>query len=625
MSDEAPPPGDIDALRARLRALGYLDAPVDRFVLGGASDDAASLAIQTSLRIGGLTGLLLGPSAVVGLATRAPGLITRPMDAVVLAVYLAVPFALGAALLAAAASVAGAWLARRSAGRAGLARHTRRAATSTGLLAAAACLVYLTFWWQAAVPAGNLAAQAIALVVATAVALVLGHGVTISILAMAVRAGVPDLPPGPPLSSWRVLAPLGLVAIAGGWGILGLSSNASHTPPAPPPLTVVPTGVRVIAVAIDGADASTLTQLTSRSVLPTFSRWSTGATGRLNTGDDRDPARVWTTIATGQPPERHGVRALEGRQVAGVEGQVAAERPSLLTTATDLVRLTRPTIVSGDQRRVPTFWEVAARAGLRTAVVHWWATWPASPQDGIVLSDRALLRLEQGGPLAGEIAPAALYEELVQSRNSRQEQVDEWLQALDLRNAGTTAETASRSAALDAAIVALATDPALGELDLLTVYLPGLDILTHGLPAGADHTPLVEAYYRYLDVLLGHLMDLQTSSPSTALVLITHPGRTKQGAAGVFAVAGPMAADVDDVPVGTEAVAPTVLRLLGVPVAEDLPGRPTGALLTDSFRQANAGTSVTTYGERRQPASAPGGRALDKEMVERMRSLGYVR
>ena len=114
----------------------------------------------------------------------------------------------------------------------------------------------------------------------------------------------------------------------------------------------------------------------------------------------------------------HGVEGLETRRVAGVQGSVAMAGPSPIARAirgaTDLVRLTRPSIASGTERRTKTFWEVAASAGLRTAVVNWWATWPASPEAGIVLSDRATLRLERGGPLDAELSPAILYDTLRQ-------------------------------------------------------------------------------------------------------------------------------------------------------------------------------------------------------------------
>ena len=132
-----------------------------------------------------------------------------------------------------------------------------------------------------------------------------------------------------------------------------------------------------------------------------------------------DPARAWTTIATGQPAER--ARRARPRDAAGRRrpGQPRDRGPSSLGAqrlrgATDLLRLTRPSIASGDERRAKTFWEVAADAGLRTAVVNWWATWPATADTGVVLSDRATLRLERGGPLDAEIAPASLYEPLRQ-------------------------------------------------------------------------------------------------------------------------------------------------------------------------------------------------------------------
>src|SRR4029450_13609837 len=113
--------------------------------------------------------------------------------------------------------------------------------------------------------------------------------------------------------------------------------------------------------------------------------------------------------ATGVRPEVHGVGALETRQVTGLRGRLAAG-PSgrVIGVATDLLRLTRPAIASNFERRVKTFWEIAEQAGLRTAVVNWWATWPCASTGGIVFSDRAVLRLERGGPLDAEIGPPQL-------------------------------------------------------------------------------------------------------------------------------------------------------------------------------------------------------------------------
>ena len=110
------------------------------------------------------------------------------------------------------------------------------------------------------------------------------------------------------------------------------------------------------------------------------------------------------------------MHGLETRRVAGVQGSFAAGQPGsigkAMGTVTDLLRLTRPSVASGSERRVKTFWEVATTAGLRTVVVNWWATWPAPADAGLIVSDRATLRLEKGGALDAEIAPAPLYDAL---------------------------------------------------------------------------------------------------------------------------------------------------------------------------------------------------------------------
>jgi len=639
-----PPSGDVDALRERLRALGYLDARVDRFVLGGAASRsrAASLALAASVRIGLLAGVILGPAAVIGIATRAPGLVTSVTDAMVLAAYLTVPFGLASAVLACVAILTAGWLARQTASDPEFPARARRAAIAAGLMVAAVCLAYLTLWWRAAVPPDAWAMQAVVLAVAAAISVLIGHVVTISVLAYLARLGLAGLPVGSPLSSWRAVVPAGAVALIGAMVLIRTLAPVAAPESAPPPaLTVVPTGVRAVVVAIDGVDVSTLTRLRASGGLPTFDRLVSGASVGLAVSTDRDPAQVWTTLATGQPPERHGIRALEGRQLAGVEGRVGADSPgmSMLTTATDLLRLTRPTIASGEERRVPSFWEVAASAGLRTAVVHWWATWPAAGTLGTVLSDRAILRLEQGGELAAEIAPASIYPSLLASASVRMARVNEVAASAALGLSPEIAAIIERSARLDATVLDLATDSTVGSQDLLVVYLPGLDIAQHALfpaapsdtlapAAAAERVRALEGYYAFLDGALGRTV-VTSGGPTHLTWLVTQPGRVAGGAAGtqaLMAISGPGAGlDTTSEVVSAEALAPTVLRALGVPVAADLPASSVESLFADAFKTTFVVRSVSTYGERRVGSVQTTGKPLDREMIERMRSLGYVR
>src|SRR4029453_1749763 len=115
----SPPSRDhqrVDELRQRLRALGYLDAGVDRFVLGSARGTRrpAALALFASVRVGALAAILLGPATAIGLIARIPGLVTGSRDALMVAVYLGAFFGAAAAVATLIASLVVAWLSRRA-------------------------------------------------------------------------------------------------------------------------------------------------------------------------------------------------------------------------------------------------------------------------------------------------------------------------------------------------------------------------------------------------------------------------------------------------------------------------------------------------------------------------------
>ena len=651
MRNGEPTPAALPAdLRERLRSLGYLNASVDRFVLGGAANrrSAATLAAGASVRIGLLAGLLLGPAGAIGLASKLPELITSLTDALVMAAYLAVMFGVTAAIASFAVILPAGLFAQSLATSASFSVKARRVAAGAGSVIFLACLAYLTLWWRAAVTTSSTPTplfSAAVLGVAVTISLVLGHVVMVTALAFVARLDLGDAPaaalgPGVPFSSWNVTLPLAGVAFVGAAALLFATAPSSTSLPSAPALTVVPTGQRVIVIAIDGVDVALLDRLRAASALPAFSRLLAAGAAAMPSDPDRDPARVWTTIATGQPPERHGISSLEGRQLAGVEGRLrpTSRIGALVAGATDLIRLTRPSIASGSERRIPAFWEVAARAGLRTSVIQWWATWPASENGedaGTVLSDRALLRLEQGGALDAEIAPAALYAALESDWPARRARARARAQAAVPADAPTEISSIiARSAALDATIADLSAGAALANVDLQVVYLPGLDIAQHGLFAAdgaaaaaapsaiAARVRAIERYYQFLDTILADLTRGQR-----AVVLVTQPGRVDAPGPGLLALSGAPArtAATGQAETTSTSIAETVLYLLGVPVASDLAGRLPASLIAEPFLNAHPVRIVPSYGVRRAAPRRATGQPLDQEMIDRMRSLGYVK
>jgi hypothetical protein len=136
-------------------------------------------------------------------------------------------------------------------------------------------------------------------------------------------------------------------------------------------------------IAIDGVDAGILRRGRAEWRDSALARALADTRAALELEDPatpRDPARAWTTVATGQPPRSWRSWARDEAR-GGTAGSLAADEQSRIGTtiraATDLLRLTRPSVASGNERRVKALWEVAGDAGLRTLVVNWWATWPA--------------------------------------------------------------------------------------------------------------------------------------------------------------------------------------------------------------------------------------------------------
>jgi hypothetical protein len=438
---------------------------------------------------------------------------------------------------------------------------------------------------------------------------------------------------------------LGAGALAFGAALFLFNAGmaAPRHPAETPRLTVVPSGVRVRVFAIDGFDPAVAERLIAEGRLPALAAASQGATAslvlndvdRVANGSPLDPARLWTTVATAQPARVHGVETLETRRVAGMQGVLQAGEGSatarVVRTGTDLLRLTRPAVASGTDRREKTFWEVAADAGLRTAVVNWWATWPASADNAVILTDRATLRLERGGTLDAEIAPPALYERLKGRWPAlRARAAEAAAQALDSASPdGPGAAVLRRSAEVDAIALSLAGDVSDESTDLAVTYLPGLDIAQHALlapdaarPAATAPSSALDTYYVALDRLLAPVLQPQQRE---IVVVVTAPGRGASGGEGRLVMRG------GEVRAGAAAaaratdVAPTILYALGVPISDALAGSPLTDLFEPPFVTRYAVRQVPSYGRPATPAGARSGQPLDQEMIDRLRSLGYVR
>lgn len=611
MTEERKPLASVEEVRDELRRLGYLDSGLDRFVLsgaGGPSPLAASL--RAAARVGLAAGIVLGAALTLAAASLDHRLLAEPRDLVVLALYLALALGLTTALAAFGLGLIAGWAARRK-------REPGPALPrQVGLAFALTGFGYLALWWRSRAADAPLAAQAAALAIGLGLALLLGRFGSLAAVAV-LSAGGASLPEA--RLSRRHLA--FFVAAAGALFTLGLGASywSEHSAAHVPDFAVVPTSLRIRVLGIDGLEARMTEQRLEAGEMPHLAALLTrGARGRLRAEPERIPAIAWTTIATGRGPEAHGIQATGSRRLAGMRTPVPLPPASggileSLGAATDLLRITRSEPPSSALRGAKAFWNVASEKGLRVGVVNWWATWPCDSVNGYVVTDRTFFRLERGGAPDREACPADVFDRVKDLRPAEAERG----RALDLFYA-----SAARRLRGDA------------PPDLEAVYLPGLDISTMqqlGEASAADLATLetrlraVRDYYRFVDERIGEAAsDL---GPGDVLVLVGDPGRlarrVSEAAFGTLVLVGGAAVPAKDLGTLSERdVAPTVLHLAGLAVSRELSGRVLEAALTPEFRTAHPVRYVASYGRRpRAPAAES---AFDQQVVEELKSLGYV-
>jgi predicted AlkP superfamily phosphohydrolase/phosphomutase len=126
-----------------------------------------------------------------------------------------------------------------------------------------------------------------------------------------------------------------------------------------------------IVIGVDGGERRVLERLWGMGRLPHLRRIADrGVFVRLATDYGISPV-IWTTIATGQRPARHGITDF-------VVSTDAGDVP-----------------VSSAARKVPALWNMLTRAHRQVAVLGWWATWPAEPVAGEMVTDRVEAPLPQ--------------------------------------------------------------------------------------------------------------------------------------------------------------------------------------------------------------------------------------
>jgi len=357
---------------------------------------------------------------------------------------------------------------------------------------------------------------------------------------------------------------------------------------------------RLMLLGWDAADWKVIQPLLDAGQMPNLARLIAGGVrGNLATIYPPLSPMLWTSIATGKRPYKHGIHGFCEPLPDG-----SAVRPVTLLS-----------------RKTKALWNILNQNGWRSIVVGWWPSHPAEPLNGVMVSNHFQHPVGEPGKLPplppGTVHPAELAAALGELRVNPMELSGEFIrlfvpefakvdQSKDkrLHSLGKTlAETMSVHAA---ATELLATQ----AWDFAAIYYDAIDHFGHGfmnyhpprLPWVKEDDFALYQYvianaYRYHDAMLGALLGF--ADEQTTVVLISdhgfHPDHLRPsyipaeaaGPAvehrhfGILCARGPLL-KVNDCVYGASLldICPTLLTVCGLPTGQDMDGK----VLANAFK-----------------------------------------
>lgn len=402
---------------------------------------------------------------------------------------------------------------------------------------------------------------------------------------------------------------------------------------------------KVLLIGWDAADWKVINPLMDEGKMPNLERLVNGGTmGNLATLTPVLSPMLWTSIATGKRPFKHGIHGFT---------EPDPDRGGV-----------RP--ITNLSRKTKAIWNILSQLGLKSNVIGWWPSHPAEPINGAMVSNhfhKAKGPSPDNWPIPeGAVSPPERSQVLAQFRVHLSELDAGQLLPFVPRGAEVDIkkdrrlEQVARILAECASVHACATAVMQNERwDFMGIYYDAIDHFCHGFmryhPPRQEHIDeesyelykgVVEAAYRFHDMMLG--VTWQLAGEDATVILISdhgfHPDHNRpkriptepNGPAvehshlGVFVANGP-GIKKDGTVFGANLldVTPTILGLFGLPVGEDMDGR----VITGIFETPPEIAAIPSWDEvegedGRHPPHVQYCPGDDHDLMNQLVELGYV-
>ncbi len=434
--------------------------------------------------------------------------------------------------------------------------------------------------------------------------------------------------------------------------------------------------IKVAIFGIDGAEWSVIDSLIANGKMPVSRRIiENGFRADFKSLPSTKSPLVWTSIITGKEPIKHGIEDFGSFQFPLMKSSFINYPDGI-----GFYRLVYTLFPSADlpvtstTRKVESLWDLLSRAGRSVGIAGWWASWPADPVNGWMISDRFTYTLFNPRTSARSLKEKQVYpdsllnillkyvrlpDDMTKSEISRfiKGDVDrgfapdgwvasgheEWNPLYQLKTGYTAGETF-----FNASMHLIEQQ---GQPDFYAIYLEGNDMVSHFFWQYMDDSlypeqlpeaeikkfdEVIPRFYCYWDSLLGaaiqrldedtHIIVLSDHGfGATANPVIPYRGGDHRLYGVLYGMGPHFKKNYNAKEANVLDITPTLLYLYGLPVAEDMDGEVLLEIFENEFIAENPLEQISSYETGRRTHSSLTNSEVDEAIKEQLRSLGYTK
>lgn len=402
---------------------------------------------------------------------------------------------------------------------------------------------------------------------------------------------------------------------------------------------------KVMLIGWDAADWKVIHKLIDEGKMPTVAKMvENGVMGNMRTLSPVLSPMLWTSIATGKRPFKHGIYGFSEPTPDG-----KAVQP-----------------MTNVSRKCKAIWNILNQNDMESLVVGWWPSHPAEPINGAMVSDyypKAPRKPGDEKPLLKKcVHPERLFDAMNEMRVHPMEMTGDVILPFLPNGADIDQEVDNRVSVIMRMLAECMTVHAAAthlleteDWDFAAIYQDAIDHFSHSfmryhppqLPNVSDkdyriYKDVVNGIYMFHDMMLARLMEL--GGEDTTYIVISdhgfHPDHLRPrhlpaepaGPAiehrnyGIFVASGP-GIRKDHIVHGANLldVTPTILSIYGLPIGEDMDGQP----LVEVFDKEPEIKTIPSWEDvAGNDGQHPKDMVIDpqesKEALEQLIALGYI-